>query len=918
MAAQALQTAAATLPRPEYPRPDWQRQDWLNLNGAWSFRLETETNDSGSTQSAADFNSEIIVPFSWASPLSGIGRSESGIGWYKREVTWSPETSGSLVFLRFGAVDYRCDVWVNGTHAGSHSGGYGTFEFDVTSVWKLGEANLIVVRAEDFDAKSQTRGKQGYGEIRGIWQPVWLESRPQAHVQSAKFITKIDGSIQVEAAVAASAPGEAELRFDFNGGTVSHTERVALAPGVNVVSASFRVEDPQLWSPETPFLYEGEITLASGESTDRIATYFGIREIGTALFGDRKYRWITLNGKPVYLNGTLDQAFHETGFFTYPTDEEMRDEIYLAKRLGLNFIRIHIKPEEPRKLYWADKLGMMVMEDMPCFWGNPDEVARPAYEREAKEIIDRDFNHPSIFSWIMFNETWGLRTDAETISLTSGNADAEATYLPETQEWVRSVYRWAKSVDPTRIVEENSPCNWDKVESDINTWHFYINGYEEVRAHVTEVVENTYPGSSFNCIGGNVQSDAPLMNSECGNVWGFKNGAGDSDLAWHYRYMMNEFRRHDKMCGFVFTELRDVTNEFNGYYRLDGREKFFGYEGFVPGMSLADLHSADFIVIDAPPCQTVQAGAEVSIPLLASSYSDRYHGQQLQLGWELWHDNLGTRVTGDRGTVALDWNGYGVTPIGEPLTFSLPKQDAVAVLALTLRAADGTVVTRNFITFDVRGASADGAPVYDAEGRFIAVPVTDFAEQTFAHQWNAIQEGKTNGGKSGHFVYDVALPDAGEQALIQHVVLAFEASSKRLLARNVEGARDRNHTISMMHGADAAVEYNSNTYYMTDNEQHESLIHVLVDGEKVASFLLPDNPADSQGVLSYQYQEVQNKLDEAGSYGYLCKVTLPSSITAKLDRSRGFKLTLEAGEGGLALYGRNAGRYPIDLLVQVK
>ncbi|WP_090647880.1 glycoside hydrolase family 2 protein [Paenibacillus sp. UNC496MF] len=912
MAAQAVQTSAASVPRPEYPRPDWQRRDWLNLNGVWSFRLETE-NESGS----AEFDAEIVVPFSWASPLSGIGRDERGIGWYKREVSWTPEAAGSLVFLRFGAVDYRCDVWVNGTHAGSHSGGYGEFEFDVTAAWQTDAPNTIMVRAEDYDRKSQTRGKQGYGEIRGIWQPVWLEARPQAYVQQAKFVTKIDGTVQANLVIAASKAGEASLQFNFGDGAVCHAENVSLAPGGNLVGVSFQVEDPQLWSPETPYLYEGEIKLAAGDGgTDAVATYFGIREVGTALFGDRNYRWVTLNGKPVYLNGTLDQSFHETGFFTYPTDDEMRDEIYLAKRLGLNFVRIHIKPEEPRKLYWADKLGMLIMEDMPCFWGNPDEPTRAAYEREAKEIIDRDFNHPSIFSWIMFNETWGLRTDAETLALTGQAGDqAVATYLPETQEWVRAMYRWAKSVDPTRLVEDNSPCNYDKVESDINTWHFYINGYEQVRAHVTEVVEKTYPGSAFNYAGGNVQSDAPLLNSECGNVWGFVSGAGDSDLAWHYRYMMNEFRRHDKMCGFVFTELRDVTNEFNGYYRLDGGEKFFGYEGFVPGMTLADLHAPDFIVIDAPPCQTAQAGTRLSVPLLKSSYSDRYHGQKLLLGWELWHDNLGTRVTGDRGVIELDWNGFGVKAIHAPIAFDLPKQDALAVLALTLRAADGTVVTRNFVTFDVRGGGQ--TPSYDADGRFVAVPVTGFAEQTFAYQWNAIQEGKTNGGRAGAFVYDVRLPDAGELPLLRHADLYFEASAKRLLARNIEGAREKAHGIDFMHGADAAVEYNANTYYMTDDERHESRIRVLVDGEEVASFLLPDNPADSQGALSYQYQEVHNKLDEAGSYGYLCKVVLPSGIVAKLDRSRAFKLTVEADEGGLALYGRNAGRYPIDILVNV-
>ena len=149
----------------------------------------------------------------------------------------------------------------------------------------------------------------------------------------------------------------------------------------------------------------------------------------------------------------------------------MRDEIYLMKRLGLNFVRIHIKPEEPRKLYWADKLGILVMEDMPCFWGNPDETARAAYEREALEVIERDRNHPSIFSWVMFNETWGLRTDSESAGLTGGEGQ-HRYYLPETQEWVREKYRWAKELDPTRIVEDNSPCAYDHVETDINTWHF--------------------------------------------------------------------------------------------------------------------------------------------------------------------------------------------------------------------------------------------------------------------------------------------------------------------------------------------------------------------------------------------------------------------------------------------------------------
>ncbi|RCX16483.1 glycosyl hydrolase family 2 [Fontibacillus phaseoli] len=909
-----LNQEALGVPRPEFPHPHWQRAEWFNLNGSWSFRFDPKNEgvqNDWSVNGEVPFDSDIQVPFSWTSPLSGIGKDVKGIGWYRRTVAWHPATSGSRMFIRFGAVDYSCDVWINGRHAGSHQGGYGSFEFDVTSFWQMEGNNTIVVRAEDQDHNYQARGKQGYGEIRGIWQPVWLEARPQTYIREAKFRTYIDGRIEVTATIKAEQEGKAELTFDFAGASILHAIPVELLAGENEVNTSFIVNDPRLWSPETPHLYEGALKLGGSFGLDQVSTYFGIREIGTAAFGDRGYRWITLNGKPVYLNGTLDQSYHKTGYFTYPSDEEMHDEIYLMKRLGLNFVRIHIKPEEPRKLYWADKLGILVMEDMPCFWGNPDEQARQAYEQEALEVIERDYNHPSIFSWVMFNETWGLKTDPKEAGVT-GDIQRQSSYLPETQEWVREKYRWAKRIDPTRIIEDNSPCNYDHVESDINTWHFYINGYDQVRAHLDEVVSKTYPGSSFNCIGGNVQSDAPLMNSECGNVWGIENGAGDSDLAWHYRYMMNEFRKHDKLCGFVFTEFRDVTNEFNGYYRLDGTGKDFGYEAFVPGMSIADLHTPDFIVLDAPPCQTVSVRGQVVVPMLRSSFSDRYHGQKLKVKWELWHDQLGVRTVEDSGVIQLDWEDYGVVPLSS-LTLTMPDRDAVAVLAVSLVNEEGEAITRNFTTFDVRSGETGG---YKTDVEVIQIPVGSYAEQTFEHQWTSIQGAKVSGAGKGSLIYDITLPGLTEKTAIHDIEILFEAGAKRVLARNTEGSIDTDMGIGAMHGADAKVEYNPNTYYMTDEEKHPSRLNVLIDGESIGSFVLPDDPADSRGVLSWHYQPVANKLDEAGSYGYLCKLSVPVQLTARLNRSRTFRLELQAEEGGVALYGRNAGRYPLDLSIR--
>jgi len=902
------------IPKSEHPRPDWQRESWYSLNGQWEFQFDPE--DKGLLEEwfiigAAPFDREIMVPFSWASPLSGIGENRKGIGWYKRAVKWRPLMEDSRIFLRFGAVDYYCDVWVNNTKVGSHQGGYGDFEFDVTHVWKRDGQNWIVVRAEDMDHSFQTRGKQGYGEIRGIWQSVWLEERPGSYIKWACFRTRLDGQVEASFEIYGGYKGRAELRFSFDQGQVRGLEKVELAEGIQSFKASFKVPNPRLWSPEAPYLYEGTVELLCEDgSLDRVSTYFGIREIGTKKFEGREYPWITLNEKPVFLSGTLDQAFNPKGYFTYPSDEEMQDEIWRLKRLGLNFVRIHIKPEEPRKLYWADRLGILVMEDMPCFWGEPDEAARAAYESEIKEVLRRDINHPSIISWVLFNETWGLFSRQE---------NGERAYTLKTQEWVRGIYRWAKGQDPTRLIEDNSPCNHDHVESDLNTWHFYINGYKAVRDHIQNVVDSSYPGSAWNYIGGNTQGEIPLLNSECGAVWGIEGSAGDSDIAWHYHYMVNEFRRHDKLCGFVFTEFHDVVNEFNGYYRIDNGDKDFGYQWFCPDMSLKDLHSPDFLVIDAPPCQTVACGQELRVPVLASSYRDTYHGQELSLLWELWYDSLGERKTAAWGQQAVTWPGYGVKPLTN-IHCPMPQVDAVAVLAVSLVDPKGKVLTRNFTTFDVRSGKAHG--LYDLQGSWISIPPSEYIAKSWKYSWHALRDHKVNGGESGFFEYRIDLSNQAGLSDAGNMEILFEAGAKMLLYKDKELIDVKPHDISYMHGAKADPGMNINSYFMTDEKRHSTRLEVLVNEEPVESLYLPDDPADSRGVLSWHYQENDRKLQEAGSYGYLQRVRIPSRLVAGIKRDGGFRLKLRVqdclckDEGGLALYGRNAGRYPIDILVR--
>jgi len=871
------------IPKPEFPRPEKRRENWMNLNGQWQFELFQEGKENEEklfSENREAYTREITVPFSWVCPLSGVQENTAGIGWYRRSVSFEKK---GRVFLCFGAVDYIADVYVNGVHAASHRGGYSCFETDVSSLWKEGE-NVIEVRAEDYRRETQLYGKQGYGEIQGIWQTVWLENRPESFIRDFVITTRMNGEVKVN--VEADAPDGEKVTAEFDGKTFDAYVKNGKAV-IDVFCAS-----PRLWSPDDPYLYEGRLIL--GE--DEVYTYFGIREITCANVDGRAYKWILLNGKPVYLQGTLDQAFNPKGHFTYPSDEDMYMEAWRLKRLGLNMVRIHIKPEEPRKLYWMDKMGILVMADIPCYWGAPVQEAKEAYEAEMEEIMKRDLNHPSIYAWVVFNESWGL-LDKE---------DGEKIYKPETQEWVRAMYKKAKAIDQTRIVEDNSPCRYDHVETDINTWHFYLNTYEVVRDHIRNVVNNTYPGSEFNFIGGNKQTDAPLMNSECGMVWGVENSAGDSDLAWHYHYMLNEYRLHEKICGFIFTEFHDVVNEFNGYYRIDDSDKDFGYQDFCRGMTLRDLHADDFVATDCAPIRTVKGGESAVVPLVLSSFSDKHHGKNCFIEWELWHDGVHGRVTDETGEMALPAFGYGTTALGD-LIVAMPKENAAAILSLYLKDEDGNVISRNFVAFDVQSALPEN---------MIEVDVCSGKTSGFEPVWTALVNDKLCMGGEGEVSYEIRLPETG--SLLRDVTLHMEASAKRVLRKDCKdiGAPQEDHGFMRGYLVDRGAFENS--YWMTDESRFPSEVEVMVNGEVIRTLYLENDWADARGMLSWHRQPEERRLDEAGSYGEAQHISVPTRMLKKIGEDKAFTLTFRVkGTGGLALYGRNCGRYPFGLTVEI-
>ena len=347
-----------------------------------------------------------------------------------------------------------------------------------------------------------------------------------------------------------------------------------------------------------------------------------MRKISVVNLPGTDFPYIALNNKPVYLQLTLDQSYHPDGFYTFPSDEFMRDEILRTRRIGLNGQRIHIKVEVPRKLYWADKLGVLIMADVPNFWGEPIPEAQAETEYCLRQMIKRDYNHPSIFSWVNFNETWGLRTKGE-------------GYTEKTQEWVKSVYLLTKDLDPTRLVEDNSTNNLDHTITDINSWHAYLPG-DRWNDALQFYSDNTFEGSPFNFVEGYQQGYQPMINSECGNVWGYEKddvgyATGDVDWSWDYHQMINAFRKHPKCCGWLYTEHHDVINEWNGYYKYDRSDKYTGLEEIFPGMTLNDLHAPIYIVVGDKMSREVNAGDKVKVPLYLSSFSDATIGEKLEL-----------------------------------------------------------------------------------------------------------------------------------------------------------------------------------------------------------------------------------------------------------------------------------------------
>jgi hypothetical protein len=907
----AAREASAAIPLPEHPRPDFMRAGWQNLNGVWRFQFDK--GDAGQREGWPDKGlpspRSIVVPFPWGSRLSGI-EDEGDVGWYERTVAVSPAWRGKRVFLVIGASDWRTTAWLDGREVGQHQGGYTPFSFELTSSLRAGEEQRLVIRVDDTAHPFKLEGKQGYGRARGLWQTPYLEVRGGAPLRSIHYTPRIgQAKVAVTARLLEPAREPLTLKLDFKtGGVPSRTK--SWPKGAESVSFEVPMPGARLWSLEDPFLYEVTARVSgAGVEEDVVETYFGMREVSVIPMPGTNHPYVALNGRPVYLQLALDQAYHPDGFYTFPSDEVLRDEILRARQIGLNGVREHVKIETPRKLYWADRLGVLVMADVPNAWGEPDAPMRQEIEYSLRAMIERDFNHPSIFAWVPFNETWGLFT----------TKDGKKEYLADTQRWVASVFRMAKGLDPTRLVEDNSVCcGRGHTETDINSWHEYSPGWAWDE-HLDSISAKTYPGSTWNFEQGYSQGGQPNINSEFGNVWGYEGSTGDVDWSWDYHRAINSFRRHPKIAGWLYTEHHDVINEWNGYWRFDRSNKETGLSELVEGMTLRDLHSPLYVVVgtSADLSRTVRCGETVEVPLWASFLTDtRAHGESLRLEAELYGWNvIGQKKTYgalDRSIPYRPWMSEAIAP----LSVAMPTEPAVAILAVRLEDGGGNVLHRNFTSFVVEcetpsEVSLDGGK----RARIVRIEPSRYSDAKWSLKtWNVLDGLKVNGAGSGHFEYRIPWPKDLNAASVESVTFLVEASAKALYAKDRDDVGKVEGDFMLGKGT-SDPSLNPNSYPMTDETPFESAVSVRVNGEIAGRYELADDPADHRGILSWNAQLRDRRLREAGSYGQLLRVPLPRHAIEKASSSGTLTLRLEVDEAlphGLALYGAKFGRYPLD------
>lgn len=576
--------------RMEYPRPQFVREDWANLNGAWQFEFDDSNVGASQKWYTGDsfFTRKIEVPFAYQTKLSGIGDpSFHDVVWYRREFTVSEAWKGRRVLLHFGAVDYRAWVYVNGQFVGTHEGGNVPFHFDITDelTW---EREQVTVRVEDPSTdETIPRGKQfwveqpsaiWYTRTTGIWQTVWLEAVQPTRIEKVKYYPNVDtGEVAIEWETTGDYKGkEAEIQISFKGELVAsdlirlqsaYTKRTVHVFNRHIFRTPYH-NNGWTWSPETPNLFDVTFVLRdAGTELDRVQSYFGMRKVHI------ENGMVYLNNKPYYQKLVLDQGYWPEGLLTAPSDEDLKKDIELAKQMGFNGCRKHQKVEDPRFLYWADVLGYIVWGECASS-ASYSEDAAARLTREWIEIVERDFNHPSILAWVPLNESWGIP-----MVRSSG----------QQQHHSLAMYHLIHSLDTTRLVISND--GWELTKSDICAIHNYNHGapgetdkYEYYKQSLStkEELLKSQPAKRRIYANGFAHQGEPILLTEFGGIafktgseegWGYTSVSNEQDFVQEYRRIIEAVYASRAIHGFCYTQLTDVEQEINGLLTYDRKPK---------------------------------------------------------------------------------------------------------------------------------------------------------------------------------------------------------------------------------------------------------------------------------------------------------------------------------------------------------
>lgn len=552
------------LPHPEYPRPQMIRDRWQNLNGTWQYAIT-----SHHAQRPASFTGEILVPFPLESALSGVGRQlqPDETLWYQRTFKIADKHHAGRTLLHFGAVDWKCAVFLNSLPIGEHIGGYDPFTFDITDALREGSNTLEISVQDPSDTQPIQRGKQvldpgfiWYSTISGIWQTVWLEFVPETYICSLKITPDFDTD-SVALQVKANHP---QSTLHFKAEVLDDGELVAGGEAAAGEALTLFMKDPNPWSPEDPFLYDLTIRLfKDGEMVDQIDSYFGMRKYSLAPDGQGRLRFC-LNNQPYFLYGPLDQGYWPDGLYTPPTDEAMRWEIEFIKKAGFNMLRKHIKVEPARYYAHCDRAGVIVWQDMVSggispkpiwfvfaqlfenmrddhfYWrlGRGNAENQEQFRLEYRRMLAALYNVVSIAIWCPFNEGWGQFDAAE-------------------------IAKWTKAFDSTRLVDHAS--GWfDQGAGDFKSQHVYFKPLPDPELDAGRGwVLSEFGGYSLNL---------PEHTWNPDKDFGYKKFKDLSALTDGYRQLIEEQLIPWVRAGLsaaVYTQTTDVETEVNGFLTYD-------------------------------------------------------------------------------------------------------------------------------------------------------------------------------------------------------------------------------------------------------------------------------------------------------------------------------------------------------------